>query len=106
MVTGGERDWRTYEEEEEPFLDTAPSSPTPGRAKSVRSDGGGGGLEDVEVFEEGERVGVGVWLEGRGGWATDCFGGEMGGEGGLGNGLGGPGELEVVRRLGEGTYAM
>lgn len=121
------------EKEEEDFLETAPSSPVPlhlsynqysshqpshryptARQRSEDSSlfgfgsshsgggGGGGGTEGVEVFVTGERVGVGVWLEGRGGWARDCFP-----DGGCpGNGLGGPGELEVVRRLGEGTYAM
>ncbi|KAI5475382.1 protein serine/threonine kinase [Pseudohyphozyma bogoriensis] len=95
------------EPDEEPFLDTAPSSPQP---RKLYSSGTafdyGDGLEGVEVFEEGERVGVGVWLEGRGGWARDCFADGSGGEVGPGNGVGGPGELEVVRRLGEGTYAI
>lgn len=95
-------------------------------------NGGGEGQTDlstIDVFDEGERVGVGVWLEGRGGWVRDCFaegkayglvsnggngesgegengrgGGVVGGVGG--NVLGGPGVLEVERRLGEGTYAM
>lgn len=84
---------------EEPFLDTAPSSPRPKRTQTHDSYGGSG-LEDVDVFDEGDRVGVGVWLEGRGGWARDCF--EDTAEG-MGSGVG---ELEVVRRLGEGTYAM
>ncbi|ORY55543.1 hypothetical protein BCR35DRAFT_221265 [Leucosporidium creatinivorum] len=98
------------EMEEEPFLDTAPSSPVPKRTRTAdsygqQSSGGeGGGLQGVDVFEEGERVGVDVWLEGRGGWVRDCFGESS--EGGPGNGIGGPRELEVERRLGEGTYAM
>lgn len=99
------------EMEEEPFLDTAPSSPVPRRtrtsdsyARDAMSEGGGGGLQGVDVFEEGERVGVDVWLEGRGGWVRDCFADSS--EGGPGNGIGGPRELEVERRLGEGTYAM
>jgi hypothetical protein len=88
---------------EEPFLDTAPSSPVPRRTHT--HDSFSNGLEDVEVFDEGDRVGVGVWLEGRGGWARDCFGDSRDGTE-PGNGIGGPGELEIVRRLGEGTYAM
>ncbi|GAA5982663.1 hypothetical protein JCM11641_002328 [Rhodosporidiobolus odoratus] len=66
-------------------------------------------LSTVDVFSEGERVGVGVWLEDRGGWVRDCFaqGDEEGMEGkGPGNGLEGPRQLEVERRLGEGTYAI
>ena len=90
------------ETEEEPFLDTAPSSPQPRRTRT--HDSFSNGLEEVDVFDEGERVGVGVWLEGRGGWARDCFGDAA--DEVPGNGIGGPGELEVVRRLGEGTYAM
>lgn len=108
------------ETDEEPYLETAPSSPNPQYRTTTRPpqfppsphhhqrtqshDSFSNGLEDVDVFEEGDRVGVGVWLEGRGGWARDCFGEEEGEAGG--NGIGGPGELEVVRRLGEGTYAM
>lgn len=99
------------EMEEEPFLDTAPNSPVPKRTKttdsyaqSTGSGGDSGGLSGVDVFEEGERVGVDVWLEGRGGWVRDCF--AEASEGGPGNGIGGPRELEVERRLGEGTYAM
>lgn len=84
---------------EEPFLDTAPSSPVPRRTHT--HDSFSNGLEDVEVFDEGDRVGVGVWLEGRGGWARDCFGDSRDGTE-PGNGIGGPGELEIVRRLGRG----
>lgn len=118
------------EMDEEPFLDTAPSSPVPAHAQrphphlpppvthpfphprphpqqhrtpTHEAFATGQGLEDVEVFEEGERVGVGVWLEGRGGWARDCF---ADGAEAFGNAWAGPSELEVVRRLGEGTYAM
>ncbi|GAA5875831.1 hypothetical protein JCM8547_005326 [Rhodosporidiobolus lusitaniae] len=145
--------------EEEPFLDSAPNSPefasgnetyvpppsfpqhltaqpqrqvssfssltrTSSALSSVTND-----LSTIDVFDEGERIGVGVWLEGRGGWVRDCFaggaeggmgagwvgsgGGEEGGEAGgdvegkgPGNGLDGPGVLEVERRLGEGTYAI
>lgn len=64
------------------------------------------------MFEEGERIGVGVWLEDRGGWVRDCFGegeDELGGRPLEENGgivPGAPTEMEVVRRLGEGTYAM
>lgn len=101
--------WRPYQpdDEEEPFLETAPNSPL-GRVRSFASiaDSEGDGLAGVDVFDEGERVGVGVWLEGRGGWARDCFGGDNAGDEGVAGGFGGPGELEVVRRLGEGTYAM
>lgn len=66
-------------------------------------------LSLVEVFTEGERIGVDVWLEGRGGWVRDCFADKasMDRDGkGMGNGLDGPRQLEVERRLGEGTYAM
>ncbi|BGP20784.1 hypothetical protein JCM10213_008921 [Rhodosporidiobolus nylandii] len=115
--------------DEEPFLDSAPSSPsfappsappiprarrqgtysslarTSSALSSVTND-----LSTIDVFDEGERVGVGVWLEGRGGWVRDCFAEpEMsdGVEGkGPGNGLDGPRQLEVERRLGEGTYAI
>jgi hypothetical protein len=90
------------EMEEEPFLDTAPNSPLPKRTRT--HDSFSSGLQGVDVFEEGERVGVDVWLEGRGGWVRDCFADSS--EGGPGNGIGGPRELEVERRLGEGTYAM
>lgn len=92
------------EMEEEPFLDTAPNSPLPKRSRTTDSYSNGNGLQDVDIFEEGERVGVDVWLEGRGGWVRDCFADSS--EGGPGNGIGGPRELEVERRLGEGTYAM
>ncbi|KAK4700760.1 hypothetical protein P7C70_g5483, partial [Phenoliferia sp. Uapishka_3] len=67
--------WRTHDEwgeteEEEPFLDSAPNSP-PGHNRGNRNfsdsedeseddrDHQGSGLEGVDVFEEGERVGVG-----------------------------------------------
>lgn len=106
----------SYADDEEPFLDTsAPNSPAMaqrrGRTYSsattdsvVTQD-----LSTVEVFSEGERIGVDVWLEGRGGWVRDCFGDkttlERDGKG-MGNGLDGPRQLEVERRLGEGTYAM
>ena len=65
----------------------------------------------MDVFEVGERIGVGVWLENRGGWVRDCFSSEEGeleiGVGGGGEGLlDAPTECEVVSRLGEGTYAM
>lgn len=120
---------------EEPYLETAPSSPTPfplvtsdlhppsayfppiaaaqRRYSSRYPDdlAPPNSLEDVDVFEEGERIGVGVWLENRGGWVRDCFGEEEAGleigVGGGGEGIeGAPTEMEVVRRLGEGTYAM
>ncbi|SGZ06065.1 BQ5605_C031g10914 [Microbotryum silenes-dioicae] len=102
------------EMDEEPFLDTAPNSPH-STAKRVRSFSALGeaadpsvvsdaDLSSVDVFEEGERVGVDIWLEGRGGWVRDCFGSNS--EGGPGNGIGGPKELEIERRLGEGTYAI
>ncbi|GAA6044106.1 hypothetical protein JCM8097_003210 [Rhodosporidiobolus ruineniae] len=111
--------------EEEPFLDSAPNSPEPAPRRipgaslsrvgtysslartssalsSVTND-----LSTVDVFDEGERVGVGVWLEGRGGWVRDCFAGRAEVEGKApGNGLDGPRQLEVERRLGEGTYAI
>ncbi|GAA5898288.1 uncharacterized protein JCM6883_000983 [Sporobolomyces salmoneus] len=106
----------SYADDEEPFLDTsAPNSPAMpqrrGRTYSsattdsaVTQD-----LSTVEVFSEGERIGVDVWLEGRGGWVRDCFGDkttlERDGKG-MGNGLDGPRQLEVERRLGEGTYAI
>ncbi|GAA6010395.1 hypothetical protein JCM11491_006303 [Sporobolomyces phaffii] len=106
----------SYADDEEPFLDTsAPNSPAMaqrrGRTYSsattdsvVTQD-----LSTVEVFSEGERIGVDVWLEGRGGWVRDCFADraslERDGKG-MGNGLDGPRQLEVERRLGEGTYAI
>lgn len=94
--------------EEEPFLDTAPNSPQPKRTRTsdsyVHAGTSANDLQEVDVFEEGERVGVDVWLEGRGGWVRDCFADSS--EGGPGNGIGGPRELEVEKRLGEGTYAM
>ncbi|GAA5828651.1 hypothetical protein JCM11251_000887 [Rhodosporidiobolus azoricus] len=102
------------------FASTASSAlqRTSSALSSVTND-----LSTVDVFDEGERVGVGVWLEGRGGWVRDIFAGEAeiglggaGGEGselvemakekGPGNGLDGPRQLEVERRLGEGTYAI
>ena len=96
--------------DEEPYLDTAPSSPQPHFRQRTRTldsndsyESESSGMQGVDVFEEGERIGVGVWLEERGGWITDCFD-EPGEE--PGNGVGGPGVLEVERRLGEGTYAM
>ncbi|SCV72804.1 BQ2448_4341 [Microbotryum intermedium] len=102
------------EMDEEPFLDTAPNSPhsTTKRVHSFSALGeaadpsvvSDGDLSTVDVFEEGERVGVDIWLEGRGGWVRDCFGSNS--EGGPGNGIGGPKELEIERRLGEGTYAI
>lgn len=109
----------SYADDEEPFLDTsAPNSPampqrrgrtyssaTTDSAASVATQD----LSLVEVFTEGERIGVDVWLEGRGGWVRDCFADKasMDRDGkGMGNGLDGPRQLEVERRLGEGTYAM
>ncbi|GAA5883634.1 hypothetical protein JCM16303_004926 [Sporobolomyces ruberrimus] len=101
----------SYADDEEPFLDTsAPNSPAMpqrrGRTYSsattdsvVTQD-----LSTVEVFSEGERIGVDVWLEGRGGWVRDCFANRAALE--RGNGLDGPRQLEVERRLGEGTYAI
>lgn len=96
--------------DEEPYLDTAPSSPQPyfrQRTRTLDSNDSyeeeASGMQGIDVFEEGERIGVGVWLEERGGWITDCFD-EPGEE--PGNGAGGPGVLEIERRLGEGTYAM
>ena len=103
---------------EEPYLETAPSSPNPlsphhDRRFSSHFDllAPSSNLEDVEIFDEGERIGVGVYLEDRGGWVRDCFGEEEGGLeigiGGGGEGIeGAPTEMEVLRRLGEGTYAM
>ncbi|GAA5993463.1 hypothetical protein JCM10908_002203 [Rhodotorula pacifica] len=112
---------------EEPFLDSEPNSPrSPARlmhrtktydsyASSSRDDfsdldGGDEPMNDlanVDVFDEGERVGVGVWLEGRGGYVRDCFAGKVDRDGKApGNGLDGPKQLEVERRLGEGTYAI
>lgn len=110
------------EMDEEPYLETAPSSPLPQsnqarlcsittsyspplmeKRRTSTHDSFANGLEDVDVFDEGERVGVGVYLEGRGGWARDCFEGTEDVGKGAGSVLG---ELEVVRRLGEGTYAM
>ncbi|GAA5989734.1 hypothetical protein JCM5350_007372 [Sporobolomyces pararoseus] len=106
----------SYADDEEPFLDTsAPNSPAMAQRRgrtyssattdsAVTQD-----LSTVEVFSEGERIGVDVWLEGRGGWVRDCFGDkttlERDGKG-MGNGLDGPRQLEVERRLGEGTYAI
>ncbi|KAK4046662.1 hypothetical protein OIO90_006474 [Microbotryomycetes sp. JL221] len=93
---------------EEPFLESAPQSPVPRRTRTTDSgivEGGIGALEEVEIFQEGERIGVDVWLEGRGGWVRDCFADAKEGSG-PGNGIGGPRELEVERRLGEGTYAI
>ncbi|KAK4046095.1 hypothetical protein OIV83_006348 [Microbotryomycetes sp. JL201] len=93
---------------EEPFLDSAPQSPVPRRTRTIDSnivEGGFGGVDTVEIFSEGERIGVDVWLEGRGGWVRDCFADAKEGNG-PGNGIGGPRELEVERRLGEGTYAI
>ncbi|GAA5929358.1 uncharacterized protein JCM15063_004130 [Sporobolomyces koalae] len=106
----------SYADDEEPFLDTsAPNSPAmPNRRgrtyssattdSAVTQD-----LSTVEVFTEGERIGVDVWLEGRGGWVRDCFADpatlDRTGKG-MGNGLDGPRQLEVERRLGEGTYAI
>ncbi|GAA5941265.1 hypothetical protein JCM1841_003615 [Sporobolomyces salmonicolor] len=95
--------------DEEPFLDTsAPNSPIPRRSRTYDSLAPGGhDLSTVEVFEEGERIGVDVWLEGRGGWVRDCFAGRAERDGKApGNGLDGPKQLEVERRLGEGTYAI
>ncbi|GAA5910620.1 hypothetical protein JCM5296_003823 [Sporobolomyces johnsonii] len=95
--------------DEEPFLDTsAPNSPVPRRSRTYDSLAPGGqDLSSVEVFEEGERIGVDVWLEGRGGWVRDCFAGRAERDGKApGNGLDGPKQLEVERRLGEGTYAI
>ncbi|GAA6064298.1 hypothetical protein JCM10212_002478 [Sporobolomyces blumeae] len=120
----------TAYDDEEPFLDTsAPNSPA--MASTSRSPGAGSvhrtrayshstmtsqssivsaptqDLSTVEVFTEGERIGVDVWLEGRGGWVRDCFAGRVERDGKApGNGLDGPRQLEVERRLGEGTYAI
>jgi hypothetical protein len=131
---------------EEPFLDTAPSSPIPRHLQYTPASQPypshssadsqlhpsdfyqpyhhqsqqyyhdkllpASSLEDVDVFEEGDRVGVGIWLEERGGWVRDCFAegeDELGGRATDGDGrlvVGAPTEMEVVRRLGEGTYAM
>lgn len=114
---------------EEPFLESEPNSPrSPARlirtktydsyassSSSVRGDqdeddDGHQPLNDlanVDVFDEGERVGVGVWLEDRGGYVRDCFAGRVDRDGKApGNGLDGPKQLEVERRLGEGTYAI
>ena len=113
---------------EEPFLESEPNSPrSPARlirtktydsyASSAREDDDDEGDDDghqplndlanVDVFDEGERVGVGVWLEGRGGYVRDCFAGRVDRDGKApGNGLDGPKQLEVERRLGEGTYAI
>ncbi|CDR48557.1 RHTO0S18e02740g1_1 [Rhodotorula toruloides] len=109
--------------DEEPFLDSAPNSPRAGagqlvaRTKTYDSfvssseDGGesaaSNDLSAIDVFEEGERIGVGVWLEGRGGYVRDCFAGRADMDGKApGNGLDGPRQLEIERRLGEGTYAI
>ncbi|GJN94770.1 hypothetical protein Rhopal_007862-T1 [Rhodotorula paludigena] len=103
--------------DEEPFLESAPTSPA-GLARtktydSVLSDSDdarsdvSNDLREVDVFDEGERVGVGVWLDGRGGYVRDCFAGRADIDGKApGNGLDGPRQLEVERRLGEGTYAI
>ena len=114
---------------EEPFLESEPNSPrSPARLTRTKTydsyassasargdddeddDDGHQPLNDlanVEVFDEGERVGVGVWLEGRGGYVRDCFAGRVDRDGKApGNGLDGPKQLEVERRLGEGTYAI
>ncbi|GAA6020461.1 hypothetical protein JCM10207_000008 [Rhodosporidiobolus poonsookiae] len=110
--------------DEEPFLDSAPNSPdlaharipqrtqtysslarTSSFASTAPSDADD--LSLVDVFDEGERIGVDVWLEGRGGWVRDCFAGRADVDGKApGNGLDGPKQLEVERRLGEGTYAI
>ncbi|KAM0792021.1 hypothetical protein ACM66B_006250 [Microbotryomycetes sp. NB124-2] len=92
---------------EEPFLESAPQSPVPRRTRTLDSAiaDGVSNFGTVEIFSEGERIGVDVWLEGRGGWVRDCFADAKEG-GGPGNGIGGPRELEVERRLGEGTYAI
>lgn len=74
-------------------------------------------LAEVDVLSEGERIGLGVWLEGRGGYVRDCFAAQQQPNDCdasayeqsnhlVAGAAGGPGELEVVRRLGEGTYAM
>ncbi|GAA6057191.1 hypothetical protein JCM3770_004370 [Rhodotorula araucariae] len=97
--------------DEEPFLESGPNSPAQlARHKtydSVLSEAVSEDLRDVDVFDEGERVGVGVWLDGRGGYVRDCFAGRADVDGKApGNGLDGPRQLEVERRLGEGTYAI
>ncbi|BGP43962.1 hypothetical protein JCM10450v2_008176 [Rhodotorula kratochvilovae] len=97
--------------DEEPFLESGPNSPAQlARTKtydSVLSEAVSEDLRDVDVFEEGERVGVGVWLDGRGGYVRDCFAGRADVDGKApGNGLDGPRQLEIERRLGEGTYAI
>ncbi|GAA5853208.1 hypothetical protein JCM9279_006262 [Rhodotorula babjevae] len=102
--------------DEEPFLDSAQNSPAGlARTKTYASSASGMSdaesetedLRDVDVFDEGERVGVGVWLDGRGGYVRDCFAGHVDVDGKApGNGLDGPRQLEVERRLGEGTYAI
>ncbi|GEM11788.1 hypothetical protein Rt10032_c17g5805 [Rhodotorula toruloides] len=117
---------RTATGDEEPFLDSTPNSPRTGagsgalvaRTKTYDScvsssseDGSesaaSNDLSAIDVFEEGERIGVGVWLEGRGGYVRDCFAGRADKDGKApGNGLDGPRQLEIERRLGEGTYAI
>lgn len=90
---------------EEPFIESTPASP---RQRAVRTPilDPDLSIHGVDVFQVGERVGVGVYLEGRGGWARDCFADSPPPDSASAHNFGVPGELEVVRKLGEGTYAV